>query len=212
MRVRHAVKRGNDHLIDLLATIIAIVAGYIFISGAGWVFVVSHPVVLLISAGMCLPAALPLLRAVIFLPDTECPPGTDADSYTRTRDYHGYDIEVAVEEQPQNKDAGSRWYLERTVSATATDGDEFVARSESIANAGRYPVTIFDTPLGADRNGRSAGDQAQEVLEDLYDQLAVYEATGANGDTTGVDSALDVVFGGASENEHKIQGRDLDGE
>ena len=200
MRVRHAVERGNDHLIDLCATILAAIIVFVLMSSVGWVFIIPHPVVFLIAAAVCLPAVLPSLRAIIFLPDAGGLPSTDADSYTRTREYRDYDIEVAVEEQSQNEDAGPPRYLERSISATATDGGEVVATSASIASAGRHPVTIFDAPLEADGNGRTVSDHAQVVLEDLYDQLAAYETTGATGDATGVESALDVVLGEADEN------------
>lgn len=117
-------------------------------------------------------------------------------TYTRQREFQGYRITVDVREYcPSDDERGDDVY--RTVHATAFDGDEEIASAKQGEYAGSLPRTVFDSPVGEGR-GMSAGTQTQIVLEDLYEDILTYDATGSVEETSGVDSALDTVFGEAA--------------
>lgn len=124
------------------------------------------------------------------------------------REWNGYEIEVTVTERSNHRSSKQR--LERTIVATATDGSETIATSERVEDAGICPATVFDAALESDENGRSEGDQAREVLEEIYDDLIAYEATGTIENTTGIDSAFDVVFGETAEPDGHKDEADVD--
>ena len=114
-------------------------------------------------------------------------------SYTREREFQGYEIEVRVEESAIHEQHPD--HIHRVVRAMAFDDGELIATESNTAHAGKLPRTVFDNPIGEDGNGMAAGDQTRMVLEELYDAILEYDATGSAEDTAGVDSALDVVFG-----------------
>lgn len=143
-----------------------------------------------------------LLTPILFLacymiaevgrPNVENP--TYPKSYTRTREWRGYQIDVDLKEWRGYEHTPN--HLRRRIEATAFDDDrEIVATEASTVHAGALPKTNFDPAIDADGNGVSAGEQTQRVLDRLHEDILTYEATGCTEKTESVDTALDVVFG-----------------
>jgi hypothetical protein len=143
-----------------------------------------------------------LLTPIIFLscymmteaarPRVENP--TYPTSYTRTREFRGYQIDVEFKEWRGYETTPS--HLRRRVKATATNSDgDVVATEASTAHAGVLPKTNFDPAIDADGNGVAAGEHTQQVLDRLHEDILTYEATGCTEQTESVDTALDIVFG-----------------
>ncbi|MFC6906307.1 hypothetical protein [Halalkalicoccus tibetensis] len=129
----------------------------------------------------------------IELPDHEKSHSEYPKSYTKSREYEGYNVTISVEEWiggEHNKN------IKRRVSATATDVDNtLVTEVDDTRTIGRVIQTTIDETVNAEELNHSRSDQTHDVVESVYDDIITYEATGSSEDTTELDSALDVVFG-----------------
>ena len=132
-------------------------------------------------------------ESYVVLGDDSPSPQNYPKSYSRERTFQGCNITVKVVER--TKEGIDHRHIVRDVIVTAVDnaGNE-ITQTESTAYAGKLPRYVFDSPLD-DGRGVSAGEQTRHLLEDVYDDIVKYNATGAVGDTSGVDSALDAVLG-----------------
>lgn len=150
----------------------------------GWAFLL---------AGIVLTAVILAWMAFVELGADAPSPQDYPKSYSCEREFQGYRISVDIVER--SKYEIDPWRLEREVTATAVDeSGETITQVDSSTHAGRLPRYVFDSPL-EEGSGMSAGDQTRRVLEDVYDDILEYDSTGAVGDVSGVESALDVVFG-----------------
>lgn len=186
-------RSAEDFLINRPALMFALAVTFVIPVG-----VVGPRIEAIGVSGLFIGLVGPILVLIVWLTFIELPKSAKQDSeypksYTRTRQYHGYHIEVAVEEWRRDDRLRN---LQRTVEATAVDDMGAIIASERLtAHAGRLPRTRFDAAIGDNRNGSPVGTQTRRVLDRLYDDILAHEATGSVDSTEGVDSAFDVVFG-----------------